>query len=161
MTKALYNILEFLARNAHSLFFKVLEISGTPMQFFFYYVAPMAVNTWRVTRIEKSNTSPCYIDWPSALKLAEFAKRDRIYKTYISDFYIYGLRSGQFCDLPVISQWEKIHLILVCVKTTPSRQNMQNIVLASHWSWQVHRWPLQWAVEVAWRQHRSPTVSSQ
>ena len=51
---------------------------------------------------------------------------------YISDFYIYDLRSGQFFDLPITSQWEKFHFILVCVKTTPSSQNMQNIVLASH-----------------------------
>ena len=54
MTKALYNILEFLARKAHSLFFfNVLEISGTPTYFFFYYVAPMAANTWKVTRIDR------------------------------------------------------------------------------------------------------------
>ena len=46
-------------------------------------------------------------------------------KMYISDFfYIYDLRSGQFCDLHIISQWETFHFILVCVKTIPSTQNM-------------------------------------
>ena len=33
------------------------------------------------------------------------------YKTYISDFFYIGdLRSGHFCDLPIISQWAKNQL---------------------------------------------------
>ena len=110
---------------------------------------------------ENSSTSPCYIYWPIALKLSGFVRVTGYKKCISRIFDIYDLRSSQFCDLPIISQWEKFHFILVCVKTTISSQNMQNIVLVSHSSWQVHRWPLQWAVEVAWRHHMSPTVFSQ
>ena len=52
-------------------------------------------------------------------------------------FYISDLRSCQFCDLPTISQWDGFHFILICVKTIPSRQNMQHVVFTSHLSWQL------------------------
>ena len=46
--------------------------------------------------------------WPSALKLAGCNEPIDAYNLYISDFfYIDDLRSGQFLDLPIISQGGK------------------------------------------------------
>ena len=46
------------------------------------------------------------------MKLPEVSKSVIIYKTYILDFYMCDLRSGQFHDLPIISQWEKFQMPL-------------------------------------------------
>ena len=44
------------------------------------------------------------------MKLSEYDEVISAYKTYISVFYIGVLRSGHFCDLPIISQWAKYQL---------------------------------------------------
>ena len=54
------------------------------------------------------NARHCYTNWPIALKRSTIDIRDSIYKMYISEFEIGDLRSGQFCDLYIVSQWEKI-----------------------------------------------------
>ena len=43
------------------------------------------------------------------MKLSEYDKVISAYRTYIylGFFYIGDLRSGHFCDLPIISQWAK------------------------------------------------------
>ena len=47
------------------------------------------------------------------MKLWGNRKSNSIYKTYLSDFFsICDLRSGQFHDLPIISQWRKFQLPL-------------------------------------------------
>ena len=45
------------------------------------------------------------------MKLSEYDELISAYKTYLSDFFYIGdLRSGHFCDLPIISQWAKTQL---------------------------------------------------
>ena len=41
------------------------------------------------------------------MKLSEYDKVISAYKTYISNFVYGWLRSGHFCDLPIIRQWAK------------------------------------------------------
>ena len=48
------------------------------------------------------------------MKLSEYDKVINTYKMYILDFDIGDLRSGHFCDLPIISQWAKIKLPVLC-----------------------------------------------
>ena len=44
------------------------------------------------------------------MKFSEYDEVISAYKTYISDFDVGDLRSGHFCDLPIISQWAKNQL---------------------------------------------------
>ena len=46
------------------------------------------------------------------MKLSEYDEIISAYKTYILDFDIGDLRSGHFCDLPIISQWTKINSVI-------------------------------------------------
>ena len=48
------------------------------------------------------------------MKLSEYDKVIGTYKMYILDFDIGDLRSGRFRDLPIISQWAKIKLPVLC-----------------------------------------------
>ena len=48
------------------------------------------------------------------MKLSEYDKVIGIYKMYISDFDIGDLRSDHFRDLPIISQWAKNKLPVLC-----------------------------------------------
>ena len=49
------------------------------------------------------------------MKLSEYDKVIGTYKMYILDFFYIGdLRSGHFRDLPIISQWAKIKLPILC-----------------------------------------------
>ena len=72
---------------------------------------------------ESSNSCPDHNDCPMTLQLSAVVKGDRMYKRYISDFYIGDLRSGQFCDLPIIRQWAKFQFILFRVKSISNNQN--------------------------------------
>ena len=47
------------------------------------------------------------------MTLSEYDEVTSAYKTYISDFDIGDLRSGHFCDLPIISQWAKNQLCYI------------------------------------------------
>ena len=38
------------------------------------------------------------------------------YKTYILGFYFGVLTSGQFCDVPIIGQWEKNQIPPICIR---------------------------------------------
>ena len=67
--------------------------------------------------------SPGQVKWPNyiitfqsrhgynvsgkVMKLSEYEEVISAYKTFILDFDIGDLRSGHFCDLPIISQWAK------------------------------------------------------
>ena len=80
---------------------------------------------------ENSSTPPCYI-FAISIDRSRWNLQGLLrltgYKKCISRiFYIYDRRSGQFCDLPIISQWEKFHFIFVCVKTTISSQRWNEI----------------------------------
>ena len=73
--------------------------------------------------------SPGQVKWPNykitfqsrhgynvsgkVMKLSEYDEVTSAYKTYISDFDIGDLRSGHFCDLPIISQWAKNQLCYI------------------------------------------------
>ena len=74
--------------------------------------------------------SPGQVKWPNykitfpsrhgynvsgkVMKLSEYDEVISAYKTYISDFFYIGdLRSGHFCDLPIISQWAKNQLCYI------------------------------------------------
>ena len=46
------------------------------------------------------------------MKLSDYDEVISAYKTYISEFDIGDLRSGHFCDLPIISQWAKKSTLL-------------------------------------------------
>ena len=49
------------------------------------------------------------------MKLSGYDKAFGTYKTYFLDFFYIGdLRSGHFRDLPIISQWAKIKLPVLC-----------------------------------------------
>ena len=49
------------------------------------------------------------------MKHSEYDKVIGTYKMFISDFDIGDLMSGHFRDLPIISQWAKIKLPVLCL----------------------------------------------
>ena len=65
------------------------------------------------------------------MKLSGVSKGDNIHKMYVSDFFIYDLRSGQSHNLPIISQWDKFQLHL---NATRSTQYIQDHGVAGPWS---------------------------
>ena len=55
----------------------------------------------------KFDTAPKAELWSKPLKLSVCNTGIGLYKSYISDFHIVDLRSGQFGDLPIVSDWAK------------------------------------------------------
>ena len=66
--------------------------------------------------IKSLNASQSYTDWTIALKLSVIDTSYSVWKCISHNFDIGDQRSGQFCDLSIISQWEKIQKRLFWMK---------------------------------------------
>ena len=64
--------------------------------------------------------------WSKPLKLSVCNTGIGLYKSYISDFHIVDLRSGQFGDLPIVSDWAKNQVLKYLTHLFNSLRMMMN-----------------------------------
>ena len=82
------------------------------------------------------------------MKLSEYDEVISAYKTYVLDFYIGDLRSGHFCDLPIISQWAKINSVIFAVAQALLSGIISYRTVVDNSSKKLHYLPLQRSFEV-------------
>ena len=95
--------------------------------------------------------------WPIILKLGGWCKAIGAYNLYISDFSIRDLRSGQFCDLPIIRQWEKNQIPHLPIR--PSYFIMNWVILGYRWWSRCKFWSMT-LIEVIWGHVTSSEVTN-
>ena len=108
---------------------------------FFAYLSPCQSRNW----------------WPIILKLGGWCKAIDAYNLYISDFFIGYLRSGQFCDLPIIKQVAKNQFPHLRIRTS---YFIMNWVMLRYCWWSRCKFCSVTLIEVIWGHKTSSEVTN-